>query len=387
LLNKAIRNYQAVTEYDLMKYKLANDALNIALWDMDVVTMDPASPENKITWSQELHNMPGFFDENNFSNTVAAFTDRLYFQYCIESDRMEVEAVPFCLHDIILWCQSAIMVSVMEKNVELVVEMDIAPDKKIIGDPVRLYQVLINFLSYAVKFTNSGKIVLLVAVKSSNDSSVVIYFEVKDDGIGMTPEQIEKIFKPFIQADSSATRKYGGTGLGLAIAKNIIDMMGGKLTVRSELGAGSTFGFEITFATIEQELWGILLNSTAIDANEYMQSNELQKKSKINFVKNNQIKYAEIIEAVSVGNLELAHRLAHTLKGNAGLIGKARLQNAAAQLETLLENMNPECVNFLNDVRAIPWVQELACQIEDYDFESTANTLLKLKKKLELSRG
>jgi PAS domain S-box-containing protein len=172
----------------------------------------------------------------------------------IESGKMELESIPFDLHDIFGSCKSAIMPKTEEKGISLYCYAEPSIGKKMLGDPVRLRQALTNLLSNAVKFTNVGTVKLLASIKGSDDKSVNVYFEVKDSGIGMTPEQIENIYEPFTQADDSITRKYGGTGLGLAITKNIIEMMGGKLTVESVLGVGTKFGFELTFKVITEDV-------------------------------------------------------------------------------------------------------------------------------------
>jgi signal transduction histidine kinase/CheY-like chemotaxis protein len=498
----------------------------------------------------------------------------------IESGKMELENVPFDLYSIFMRCQSVIHPSVTEKGLDLRVYAEPPIGKRLLGDPVRLYQALMNLLSNAVKFTNAGMVKLSSAIKDSDDDSMTIYFEVKDSGIGMTAEQIDKIFDPFMQADSSTTRNYGGTGLGLAITKNIVELMGGKLTVESEPGAGSMFCFELVFDTIEatdatpayaeisaiekptfdglilvcednpmnqqvicehlsrvglntviaengkigvemvqdrinngqtpfdiifmdifmpvmdgieaaskitalatgtpivamtanmmsneldnykksgmydcvgkpfttQELWRCLLKrlppvsvSAVDEAAETKDNDELQRKLLVKFVKDNQDKYTDIAKAIDAGDVTLAHRLAHTLKGNAGQIGKTALQDAAAEVEALLkdratpvesdsmhrlkaafgvvldelkplydeslengevgnidaekawtlferlepmlENINPECVNLLNEIRAVPGTEELVRQIENYDFESASKTLAGLTKSYEL---
>jgi len=168
----------------------------------------------------------------------------------IEAGKMELESVPFSLEEVFLRCQSVILPIIKEKGLEFNVYAEPFIEKKLLGDPVRLYQVLINLLSNAVKFTSTGVVKLSLSVKSSKDNSVIVYFEVKDTGIGMTSEQVDKVFGLFIQADSSTTRNYGGTGLGLSITKNIVELMGGKLEVESLPGSGSTFSFEIAFDTI-----------------------------------------------------------------------------------------------------------------------------------------
>jgi signal transduction histidine kinase/DNA-binding response OmpR family regulator len=490
----------------------------------------------------------------------------------IESGKMELERTPFNLHSIITHCKSVIHPIVSEKGLDLRTYAEPPAGKKLLGDPVRLYQALMNLLSNAVKFTNSGTVELLSSIKAVNDDSMTICFEVKDNGIGMSSEQIERIFEPFMQADSSTTREYGGTGLGLPITKNIVELMGGKLSVESRLGAGSTFGFEITFETIDapdnileyneintikkphfdglimvcednqmnqqviyehltrvglqtviaengrigvemvqermqkgqkpfdlilmdmfmpvmngmeaastinalhtgtpivamtanittielknyknsgildyvgkpftsQELWRCLLkyltpvSVSVVDETEQKKDNDLSQKLKTLFVKSNQTKYDEFTAAVSAGDITLAHRLAHTLKTNAGLIGKTGLQNAAAEIEKLLkdgaiptaaqmdsleteinavlaelkplldkvvltghenqdagqvralfaklepmlENINPECFDLLDEIRAVPGTEKLARQIEDYDFESAVRTLAEIK--------
>ncbi|MDR2531273.1 MAG: PAS domain S-box protein [Oscillospiraceae bacterium] len=493
----------------------------------------------------------------------------------IEAGKMELELTPFNLQDVFARCQSVALPTVKEKGLDLRVYAEPLIGKKLIGDPVRLYQALMNLLSNAVKFTNTGIIKFSSTVRSLDNGDALLYFEVKDEGIGMSPEQIDKIFEPFIQADSSTTRNYGGSGLGLAITKNIVELMGGQLSAESSLGVGSKFSFEIAFETIEskeelsaredfillkkpyfdnfilicddnpmnqdvicehlarvgirtevadngkagveivqerknrghkpfdlifmdmfmpvmdgmeaaskiialdtgtpivamtanimtseiekykkhgmpdclgkpftsQELWRVLLKYLKPigndPADEDEDSSEMRKKMQINFVRNNQNIHIEIAKAVEEGDTKLAHRLAHTLKGNAGMIGKTDLQKAAAEVENLLkegvasiwenkmnlleseleqvlnelrpllseneadvskvktldteqtialfeklepmlENINPECVSLLKEIRMIPQAGKLAQQIEDYDFEEAATTLAELKKK------
>jgi PAS domain S-box-containing protein len=499
----------------------------------------------------------------------------------IESGKMELENIPFDLQDIISRCQFVVLPNVEEKNLDLKVRVESLPvGRKLIGDPIRLYQILMNLLSNAVKFTNSGTINFSSSIKNFDDDSTTVRFEIKDSGIGMTQEQTEKIFDPFTQADSSTTRNFGGTGLGLAIVKNIVELMGGQLTVESVPGSGSIFSFEIAFDTVEstdepfdqkkidmlekpffdglvlvcddnsmnqqvacehlarvgvktvlagngkigvetvkermekgekpfdlifmdifmpvmdgieaateiialgtgtpivamtanimvsevekyrdngmpdylgkpftsQELWRTLLKyltpigCSAIDEDEQTRDkNELLKKLRINFAKNSQTMYDDIIEAIANNDITLAHRLAHTLKGNAGQLGKTDLQNIAGdieeqlkskamatesslnflkaefmlvveefkpllsestiiettlsaeqifalleKIEPMLENMNPEAADFLDDIRTIPDTDELVNQIENYDFDAAMITLTELKIKNSMIGG
>ena len=492
----------------------------------------------------------------------------------IESGKIELENVPFDLHSIFTRCQSVIYPTVVDKGLDLHVYAEPPIGKRLLGDPVRLYQALMNLLSNAVKFTDSGAVKMSSAITGSDNKTVTVYFEIKDSGIGLTESQIDKIFEPFMQGDSSTTRNYGGTGLGLPITKNIVELMGGELTVESAPGVGSTFSFEITFETIDapddvpdyseinavakpvfngdvlicednpmnqqvitehlarvglravvaengsvgvdivkeridagekpfdlifmdifmpvmdgveaaqkitaldtgapivamtanvmtgelenyqnngmsdyvgkpfttQELWRCLLRhlapiSFSIEEEAALQEHDtLQRKLCEKFVRDNQSRYTEITEAIATNDVILAHRLAHTLKGNAGQIGKTTLQNTAAEIEALLkdgtipktgqlealeselnlvieefkpllaeapvqavsaqqaqalfeklepmlENINPECVDLLDDIRAIPGTEALSCQIEDYDFEAAAQTLAELKEEMDL---
>jgi len=493
----------------------------------------------------------------------------------IESGKMELERMPFDLQDIFSRCRSVILPSVKEKGLDLKVYAEPLTGKKINGDSVRLYQALMNLLSNAVKFTDRGTIEFSSSVKSVDNNRVTVYFEVKDTGIGMSHKQIEKIFEPFIQADSGTTRNYGGTGLGLSIVKNIVELMGGKLMVESTPNIGSIFSFELVFETTDvpdssladsieqadfeitekpyfdglilicddnpmnlevicenlarsgiktvtaengktgvemvkermqkgeepfdlifmdmfmpvmdgleaasiiaelntgapvvamtanvmrgelekykrhgmpdclgkpftaQELWRILLKYMVQvippKTLENEDEDEFQRKLRVTFIRNNQNKYYEISRAIEEGDVKSAHRLAHSLKGNAGQIGKSGLQNAAKEVETLLkeqslpipadkmnllktkltsvieelkplveqsaaqaetdrlsdeqitalfeklapmlESLSPESINLLAQIRAVPYSEKLAKCIEDYDFASAAKELDKL---------
>ncbi len=125
----------------------------------------------------------------------------------------------------------------------------VSPDvpRNLVGDPLRLGQILINLLGNAVKFTHAGEVVLSVDVAQQAADAATLRFEVRDTGIGMTPEQADALFEPFTQADSSTTRKYGGTGLGLTISKRLIAFMGGEIELESEVNKGSIFRFTACF--------------------------------------------------------------------------------------------------------------------------------------------
>jgi len=396
----------------------------------------------------------------------------------VESGKMELEKIPFNMHELFSSCRTLIMPKAVEKGIMLHFYVEPSMGKKPLGDPTRLRQVLVNLLSNAVKFTNTGMVKLNAVLRSMDEKTITMFFEVKDSGIGMTSEQIKKIFEPFTQAEAATTRKYGGTGLGLSITKNIVEMMGGKLSVDSNPGIGSRFSFELVFDTVDaehehlfddqmviheldkpafegevllcednpmnqqvvyehlarvglttiiadngqkgyelvkkrqdnnekqfdlifmdmhmpvmdgleasekikelqtgvpivamtanimfndreiyknsgmiecvgkpftsQELWRCLMKyfTPKIPGSDYKNTKleaslEFQRKLQELFVKGNLNKYQEIVDALEADDIVLAHRLAHSLKGDAGNVGKIILQKAATDVEQNLKN-------------------------------------------------
>ena len=505
----------------------------------------------------------------------------------IEYGKMETELIPFKLSDVLARCEKTILPKAREKGITVLFGAEPSLNKMLLGDPTRLRQVLLNFLSNAIKFTtNQGAVKVSAAIVRAEEKSVEIRFDIKDRGIGMTPEQIAMIYEPFTQADSGTTRKYGGTGLGLTIAKNMIELMGGELSVESSPGAGSKFSFTLTFRTAEislaepsgkpapldiekpvfegevlvcedntlnqqvicehlsrvglrtviasngrkavdtvcerlekgkkpaeltftkgkkpfdlilmdihmpemdgleaasritalgldtpiiamtanimssdrelyqsigmqdcigkpftsQEFWQCLLKYLSPVSRETVSDNsltdadaQLQKMLQAHFLRQYGAKFAEIVEAIETGDMKLAHRLVHTLKGNAAQLGKTRLQEIAKdvemalktgqepvtekqldmlkteldavlkefsalqaeteespptplsanetlklteRLEALLKAGNPECLKLIDNIRAIPGSEKLIQQIKDFDFEMALSTLAELR--------
>jgi PAS domain S-box-containing protein len=164
----------------------------------------------------------------------------------IEAGKFELEKLPMNIEKTIMKVSDIIIDNIQKKNQKLNVNMAKDLEMNYIADDLRLSQVITNLLSNAVKFTpENGEITLTVGKMGSKDNFNTLRFSVKDTGIGMTKEQIARLFNAFEQADGSISRKFGGTGLGLAISKNIVEKMGGRIWVESEEGAGSSFIFEV----------------------------------------------------------------------------------------------------------------------------------------------
>ena len=163
----------------------------------------------------------------------------------IEAGKLEIEHTSFSLGRTIENVVTVIGDKVVEKGLELL--FDIAPDvpTDLVGDPLRLEQILVNLVSNAIKFTERGEVKVRAGRILRNGSEVTLKFSVSDTGIGMTQEQVGRLFQAFTQADGSTTRKYGGTGLGLTICKRLVELMGGSIWAESEPNAGSTFSFTL----------------------------------------------------------------------------------------------------------------------------------------------
>lgn len=163
----------------------------------------------------------------------------------IEAGKLDIEEIEFRLEDVFENLASLVGLKTEEKGLELMFDFSPELPTALIGDPLRLGQVLTNLGNNAVKFTETGEIVVSSVVVSEDEKHVELQFSVRDTGIGLSKEQQSKLFKSFSQADTSTTRQYGGTGLGLAICKKLVEMMGGKIWVESESGKGSCFYFTV----------------------------------------------------------------------------------------------------------------------------------------------
>jgi PAS domain S-box-containing protein len=179
-----------------------------------------------------------------------------------EAGKILIESAPFLVDDVFSNVGNMLSLKAEEKGLELVFCIAGGVPEALVGDPMRLGQVLTNLCGNAIKFTSHGEILIGVEQKSHTETSVELHFWVKDAGIGISPEQAELLFESFAQADSSTTRMYGGTGLGLAISKKLVELMGGNIWVESALGAGATFHFTVTLGRSETTLHRSRLRST-----------------------------------------------------------------------------------------------------------------------------
>jgi signal transduction histidine kinase/DNA-binding response OmpR family regulator/HPt (histidine-containing phosphotransfer) domain-containing protein len=176
----------------------------------------------------------------------------------IEANQMEMEPYPFDLRECVESALDLISPRVADKNLDLASHIDAQVPVTIISDPTRLRQVLINLLNNAIKFSEKGEVVLSVEEMSTQRTTAepvhTLHFSVRDTGIGIPPERMNRLFQSFSQVDASTTRKYGGTGLGLVISKRLVEMMGGSIWVESEPGKGTIFHFTIQVEAVESSL-------------------------------------------------------------------------------------------------------------------------------------
>ncbi len=170
----------------------------------------------------------------------------------IEAGRLELNPIEFSLRDCVGAVAATLAITAQQKGLNFTA--GVAPElpDEVVGDPFRLRQILLNLLSNAIKFTGAGSVALAANLEAHHEETITVHFSVSDTGVGIPQEKIGTIFEAFRQAESSISRKYGGTGLGLTISAQLAAMMGGRIWVESQLGAGSTFHFTATFQC-EQE--------------------------------------------------------------------------------------------------------------------------------------
>jgi len=244
-------------------------------------------------------------------NLLGIINDILDFSK-IEAGKLEIENTEFVLNDVLGNLSSMIGDKTREKGLELVFDQDLNVPRFLIGDPLRIGQILLNLTNNAIKFTEKGEIVVISKLISTEEQITLLRFDIKDTGIGLTEDQINKLFQSFSQADTSTTRKYGGTGLGLSISKKLVELMGGEIGVVSEHGKGSTFYFTIRLGigkgkeklTTPEDLRGLRIlvvddNETARDVLiSYLDDFKFQTKA----VSSGKLALREIIQAKAAEN-------------------------------------------------------------------------------------
>ncbi|MBF0450537.1 MAG: response regulator [Candidatus Magnetomorum sp.] len=189
---------------------------------------------------------------NSAHSLLALINDILDFSK-IEAGKMDIEYTHFHLRDLLEDVSDMFREKSAQKKVELIIGVDPDVPSALIGDPNRLRQVIVNLTSNAIKFTSDGEIVIRVVKIFDSDDTIRLLFTVKDTGIGIPANAIDKLFDPFTQADGTTTRKYGGTGLGLTICKRLVRLMDGDISVESEPDRGSLFSFSATFRTQDSQ--------------------------------------------------------------------------------------------------------------------------------------
>jgi PAS domain S-box-containing protein len=207
-----------------------------AVIGMSHLMRDTALTPQQINYMQKIH--------DSGRHLLGVINDILDFSK-IEAGKFSIEESEFDLGQLLERATGMVLDKARQKQLEVTV--DVAPDvpKQIVGDELRLGQILVNYANNAVKFTEEGKVRISVRVQERHGDDVLLRFEVADTGIGLSPEQIAGLFRSFAQADASTTRRYGGSGLGLAISRNLAQLMGGDVGVESELGKGSRFWFTV----------------------------------------------------------------------------------------------------------------------------------------------
>ncbi len=172
----------------------------------------------------------------------------------IEDGKLVLEAIPFDLRDAVNRVVDISAIAIGKKGVDLAARFAAHLPHRVVGDPQRLHQILLNLVSNAVKFTSVGSVIVHVDAAPPSGGRIQVHLRVKDTGIGIAEDRLDQVFEKFVQADRSTSRRYGGSGLGLSIARSLTELMGGRLSLTSRLGEGSTFTVSLPFDLVGDEL-------------------------------------------------------------------------------------------------------------------------------------
>jgi two-component system sensor histidine kinase/response regulator len=176
----------------------------------------------------------------------------IFWIFKVEAGKLRIEQVEFDLHEVFENISLMTADRAFEKKLEFLIQIDPEVPWRLMGDGLRLSQVLINLVNNAIKFTDHGQVTLSCKLVRRDSAQATLVFAVSDTGIGMTSEQQTRLFQPFSQADESTTRRFGGTGLGLSISRRVVELMGGCIELQSQEGYGTTVSCEISFTLSEQ---------------------------------------------------------------------------------------------------------------------------------------
>lgn len=259
-----------------------------AIIGMSYLAMNQTTDKKIINYLQKIH-LSG-------ENLLGIINDILDFSK-IEAGKLQLEHISFNLRQIIHNVNNIISLKCEEKNILYAYEIAADVPENLIGDPLRLTQVLLNLANNAVKFTaRDGTISIIVKADEIRDNHLILHFWICDNGIGMTEQQQERLFTEFSQADTSTTRKYGGSGLGLSISKHLVEMMNGKIAVESTYTEGSIFHFTCRLGISSAESVVENMNSTRQQQSPEKLNTELLKNKRVLLVEDNLINQELIIE-------------------------------------------------------------------------------------------
>ena len=218
----------------------------------------------------------------------------------IEAGKMVIESAPFSLDKLVIDLLDMLNVRAQQKGIELNFKIGTDTPHYFIGDSLRLGQILLNLLGNAVKFTHAGEVILSIDATDIFENDARLCFSVRDTGIGMNEEQLNGLFQPFSQGDTSTTRKYGGTGLGLTICKQLVELMDGEIHVISEEGIGSTFKFDVRLPLCKEELEEVL-----DEAKNLLDYHPTYHTQRVLLVEDNEINQQVALELLTSMNLDV----------------------------------------------------------------------------------